>query len=108
METYEDGEIVFDIDEVSDHFYFLHSGRIRLDTSIEVQHIAKWPCEEQKIHWNVSSKKVLKTLEYKDAPDLVGQIDVIWNQRPRVNRAVAIGHVVLLKAKAGEIFKYLS
>lgn len=70
---------MFDVDEPSDHFYFVHSGKVRIDTSFDVQHITKWPAENQQIQWNVQNQKVLTTLEYKEAPDLLGQIDVINN-----------------------------
>ena len=71
--------MLYDIGEKSEHFYFLHKGRVRIDSMFEVEDITKWPSGPGETEWNVHTKKVLRSLATFDAPQIIGHIDVLSN-----------------------------
>lgn len=105
---FQKGEIIFDIGESSDNFFFLHEGRIRLDSMVEVEHITKWPLNKKETEWNVHSKKVIRSLKECEAPDLIGHIPALQGSKTRHLRAVAITDVTVLQGKTNLLIEYLT
>lgn len=74
----------------------------------EMEHITKWPISNDETEWNVHTKKVIRSLNQCHAPCLIGQIDVLSGQRPRIIRAVSETEVIVLKGQARLLFEYLT
>lgn len=102
------GEIIYDIGESTEHFYFLHEGKVRMDSMFELEHITKWPSAMDQTEWNLHSKKVIRSLNESSAPDIIGHIDALNAATSRIIRAVAITDVIVLQGHTRLLFEYLT
>lgn len=74
------GDVIFDIGDRAEYFYFLHQGTVRYDCMFEVEHIAKWPCRRDQNSWNIQTSSVIRSLNHTEAPALIGHVAVVLGQ----------------------------